>query len=671
MKKWILFVMLMAVLLSCCACGQETATVEGSAPETEQTQPAQDTATEPTELDIYASMDETVPVDGVYKIHSVVGLQNMANHPDAKFELVRDIDLQGAELFPVGSQSAPFTGELNGANFTVSNFTLKTSQEGDLGFFGVLQGKVRNLNLKDMTLVADENTRQIGAMAGVTSGSISRCSASGSITVAQAAEQSSCGAAAGVVNGGEILYSNFAMDIAFDAPGQAYVGGMAGQILGGVVNDNDTTGKLDVTKGSNKTVGLLAGKLSNAQMNGCAFVGASNTVDGQLYEEFNGEQENAEMSRCLRRDNSAEPLPENVQALRDKVEANMRAQGTIQWRVSEVLYHDCSCALAVCHGAFYPEKIYQGIPYNHKAGSLDRFQYCFDENGVAQDWIYDTLAFEGHDMYMGNDCSTSIQKAWLTVSNSITFTGAAQEIPDRHMGTIPVGDWTWDLGKIPWYSIDYIEATDEQVMYEAYAQLRKGDAISYVIEEGGHTRMCAADAVVVRDAEGKIDPTYSYALFHEQGAPVTWEPYYSTWRIDYKYTFANLYMATAVPLTMEELLTGEMETPEATLEGGCEGKAGLTTGVVKANYAVDSVTMVITDEAGQEVLNHRLFTAVGKHEDHSNNSVFIRKVTMEYDMANFALPLRDLILEPSRTYRCTVTANLATGDSFVVKDYTF
>ena len=121
-----------------------------------------------------------------------------------------------------------------------------------------------------------------------------------------------------------------------------------------------------------------------------------------------------------------ETLPANVQALRDKVEANMRAQGSTFWRVSQVLYHDCSCALAVCHGAFYPEKIYQGIPYNHKASSLDRFLYCFDEEGVAKDWVYDMPAFEGHDMYMGNDCSTSIQKAYLTVSNSITFSGASK-----------------------------------------------------------------------------------------------------------------------------------------------------------------------------------------------------------------------------------------------------
>ena len=169
----------------------------------------------------------------------------------------------------------------------------------------------------------------------------------------------------------------------------------------------------------------------------------------------------------------------------------------------------------------------------------------------------------------------------------------------------------------------------------------------------------------------RIYGKYSYVHFHEQGAPVTWEPYYTTWRIDYKYTFANLHMDHCVPVTIEELQTGEMEPSEATLEGGTDGKAGLTTGTVKANYSLDSVTMVITDENGETVFDHRMFTAVGKHEDHTNNSVYIRKVTFDYDMAFFALPLRNVQFREDGTYHCTVTANLATGDSLVVKDYTF
>jgi len=652
-KKFIAIILLFVLVLSCCACNKEE-TKETAAP------------TEPQEIDVYADIDETVPQDGVYKIHSIKGLQNMAAHPDGKFEVIRNIDLGGAVLTPVGTAAAPFTGEVTGNNFVISNFTVSGGE--NVGLFGVLDGTVNGVHLQNVTVTVDAATKNVGGMAGVLNGRISRCAVTGQITAEQNAGGLHCGGLVGT-SAGEVIYTNIDVDILCTG-GAAQVGGLVGTVTDGSVSDCETAGRLDVT-GTGKTVGLVAGKGEKGQILRCVFLGESNTKDGKLFDEFVGQQQEATVEACLRRDNSAPPLPEKVQKLRDTVEANMRAQGTVLWNVSEVLYHDCSCALAVCHGAFYPETQYMGIPYNHKAGSLDRFLYCFDENMVAKDWIYDTLAFEGHDMYMGNDCSTSIQHAWLTVGNSFTFTGAAQEIPDRNMGTLPVGDWTWQLDKQEIYTEAYIKATEEQVMYEAYALLRKGDAITFANEEGGHTRMCATDAVVVRDEAGLIAPEYSYVLFHEQGAPVTWEPYYTTWRIDYKYTFANMHMEHCVPVTIEELQTGEMEPSEATLEGGTDGKAGLTTGTVKANYSLDSVTMVITDENGETVFDHRMFTAVGKHEDHTNNSVYIRKVTFDYDMAFFALPLRNVQFREDGTYHCTVTANLATGDSYVVKDYTF
>ena len=648
MKKLIAIMLLFALVLSCCACQKQEAQSQSG------------------ELDVYADIDETVMQDGVYKIHSIRGIENMAAHPEASFEVIRDIDLGGAVLSPIGTKENPFTGSVNGNNFVISNFTVRGGE--DVGFFGGLDGDVKNLHLKDMTVEAGADTRNVGGLAGVFTGQISRCVLTGTIVTGADTKELNCGGLFGS-GSGHAIYTNIDMDVNCIG-GKTNAGGLAGSVTGGSIMDCETAGTIDVT-GSGKTMGLVAGCVQDANIERCVFLGESNTQDGKLYIEFVGQNRNTSVVDCLRRDNSAAPLAPNVQALRDKVESTMRAMGTIQWTVSEVLYHDCSCALAVCHGAFHPETIYQGIPYNHKAGSLDRFLYCFDENMVAKDWVYDTLAFEGHDMYMGNDCSTAIQKSWLTVSNSITFTGASQEIPDRNMGTIPVGDWTWDLGKQAWYTIDYIKATDEQVMYEAYAQLRKGDAITYSIEEGGHTRMCATDAVVVRDEAGNIAPEYSYALFHEQGAPVSYEPYYTTWRIDYKYTFANLLMADAVPVTMEELLTGEMEPAEASLVGGTTGKAGLTTGKVVANYAVDSVTMVITDGAGNQVFNHRMFPGVGKHEDHSNNSVYIRKVTYEYDLSFFALPLRYVPFAEDGSYHCTVTANLATGDRIQVLDYSF
>ena len=101
MKKLIAIMLLFALVLSCCACQKQEAQSQSG------------------ELDVYADIDETVMQDGVYKIHSIRGIENMAAHPEASFEVIRDIDLGGAVLSPIGTKENPFTGSVNGNNFVI------------------------------------------------------------------------------------------------------------------------------------------------------------------------------------------------------------------------------------------------------------------------------------------------------------------------------------------------------------------------------------------------------------------------------------------------------------------------------------------------------------------------------------------------------------------------
>lgn len=667
MRKIISIVLLFMLLLSCCACDL------GVAPQTDPTE----VTTEPSVAEVtndgedFSGVNELEPnEDGVYQIHSIAGLQNMANHLDADFELLCNIDLNGANWTPVGTRNAPFTGELDGGYFTISNFVIDTpTVDGDLGFFGVQDGMVKDLIITDMTILSTAEAKQIGGFAGTNLGRILRSEATGTITATEAAADAACGAAAGI-NEGNINNSNVTVDICYTATGSANIGGLAGVAKDGKIQYVNTLGKLEIAAGDNKNVGLFAGTAGDCQIQGGVFLGESNTVNGELFSNYAGTGNVENITECGYRDNNREPLTEGQLILRQRVEQMMRAMGTVEWTVSESLYYSCSCNLATCHGVYTAGMECHGIPYNHKGGSYGRFLYCLGDDNVMDDWIYTAGDFDGFDMYVGNDCSTALQHAWATVSNTISFGGARNEIPDRGKGTIPVGDWAWDLEEQYTYTIDYIKATGEQRMYEAYAKLRMGDAIVYSVQEGGHTRMAAADAVVVRNADGTIDPTNSYVLMHEQGAPRTFDPYYSSWYIDYKYTFANLYFDTAVPVTIQELLDGTMEPAEVTLEEGMEGKAGLTTGILKSNYHMDSVSMVITDGRGNQIFNHTLFTNTGKRND-TNSTDFMRKLMMEWDMANFAMPLSKVNFQNGESYHCTVTVSLATGDSVTVKDYSF
>jgi hypothetical protein len=234
---------------------------------------------------------------------------------------------------------------------------------------------------------------------------------------------------------------------------------------------------------------------------------------------------------------------------------------------------------------------------------------------------------------------------------------------------VAVGDWEWDLGYLPSLYEDYIVATGEQRMYEAYACLRKGDVIVNSVQAGGHTRMVAQDAVVVRTETGEIDGMESYILTHEQGAPRTKEPYFSSWAIDRHLSFSSIFLDWYVPCTMEAFVTGEFQEPMAEMRDGAEGKLGLTTGTVKTNYHIESVTLKIVDSKGEEVFNHIMFPSVGKVNDSSDNHS--RSYIDTVYMGRFATPLSDVYFELGETYNYDITVHIAPGQTFKVHESSF
>ncbi len=671
MKKIISVLLLLALLLTCAACGNaDKAETTGTAPEaTEETKnPSLEL------MDPYQFIDETVPEDGVYQIHSLTGMQNMLEHPDASFVVLKDIDLEGAELTSLGQ---PFTGEFDGGRFTISNFTVVPAANGDVGLFGENQGTLKNANFKNVTVSAGADSKRIGSIAAANAGTISRCSVEGTLAVSQAAADATCGGVVGE-NTGTISNSQFTVEMTYSAPGSASIGGLCGTVNGGSIDTLENFGGLEVTSGEGKLVGLLVGQAKDVEIKNGGFVGATNTIDGKLFTDFAGKEENVTFTTCSWRDNSAEPLPANIQALRDKVEQAMYDMGTVEWKVSQSLYHDCTCSLSVCHGAYTAGMTYIGLPYNHKGGNLERIQYCLDENNVMYPWVYESGAFDGFDIYVGNDCSTAILHAWWTVSNSVDFMRTRFQMPSYRgleLGVVPIGDWAWDQDLGTYNSRPYIEASDEQTVYESYALMHKGDAIFYNPEDvGGHTKMVASEPVVVRYQDGTINPELSYVLTDEQGAGESHDPEtntITTWALRTKMTFANLYGHEALPVTCEELLSGEMETPAATMENTMEGKAGMFTGLVKTNYYLNSVELLVTDAAGNVAFEKKMFPSAGKYYDAGSNDTLIRNFITEYDMAHFATALQSVRFEKGQTYSYTVTANLATGDSIQVSSGSF
>ena len=347
MKKLICIVLTLAVLLSCAACAKKQTDEKTAAMET--------TIDRSSPEGMFGHIDQTVPVDGVYKIWSAVGVLNMVNHPDAKFELLCDVDMQGAVLAPIGSEQTPFTGSIEGTNYNIMNFTVQGSGES-FGFVAVNKGSIQNLRLQNVTFLPADNAKFIGTCAGINEGNISRCFVSGAMDVTAAAAGAVCGGLTGS-NLGKIVNVESAVDVNVTAKNVAFVGGITGTSKGGKVDYTDMNGKLDVT-GANATVGLFAGDVQDTIFNGCAFVGASNTQDGKLFINFTGNSDDDELVVALDgrwRDNDVAPMPENIAALRDKVVNRMYEMGSIEWHVKEELLHDCKCSQSACVGIYTPD----------------------------------------------------------------------------------------------------------------------------------------------------------------------------------------------------------------------------------------------------------------------------------------------------------------------------
>lgn len=92
-------------------------------------------------------------------VNGTLGLNTKSAETARNFDkeiivLANDIDLQGAEWEPIGNKEHAFAGTFDGQEYTVSNFKV-TEKAGWAGLFGRVQGTVKNLNVKNVTIEAN------------------------------------------------------------------------------------------------------------------------------------------------------------------------------------------------------------------------------------------------------------------------------------------------------------------------------------------------------------------------------------------------------------------------------------------------------------------------------------------------------------------------------------
>lgn len=117
--------------------------------------------------------DITLTVDWTVKIYTVEDLLKMGTYLNGDFILMNDIDLSGVNWNPIGINSAPFTGHLDGNGHKISNLTIDTSNytnRSSFGLFGYISfATIEDLVIEDFEFTSEniEKTYYVGALAGI------------------------------------------------------------------------------------------------------------------------------------------------------------------------------------------------------------------------------------------------------------------------------------------------------------------------------------------------------------------------------------------------------------------------------------------------------------------------------------------------------------------------
>ena len=208
---------------------------------------------------------DATPIASVDEINGILA--------SGKYELVRSIDLGGAEWTPIGTSSSPFTGEFNGNGYTVSNFKITTGRKY-VGLFGYNNGVIKNLGVENFTVnVSYSGIVYAGGLVGSNSGSITNSYAAGNVSATAPSSYAHAGGLVGENGGGSITNSYATGEVSATAPSSyssAYAGGLVGSNSGDITNSY-ATGNVSATSTSSSSAyaGGLVGRNTGSSITNC------------------------------------------------------------------------------------------------------------------------------------------------------------------------------------------------------------------------------------------------------------------------------------------------------------------------------------------------------------------------------------------------------------------
>ena len=291
-------------------------------------------------------------------------------------------------------------------------------------------------------------------------------------------------------------------------------------------------------------------------------------------------------------------------------------------------------------------KTYYGVPYARTNGTLDEFeQFVVDGTFKPNSPFYEEI--------VGNHCSSSMVMSFQQIID-LTYSGALKplrsrtgllmfpkgvEIPPARNGSTNPDNWI---------SETCFAHNGQEAIFNGYAQLDKGDILYKNIDGSGHTRM-VSKVELYYSPTGKLMPNRSYVYCLEQTNAWYDTNKNSTWWIDKKYSFSQLWDTFFMPVTLciyhEEnpvivdnhiAMTGK-NTPDTIKT--------MLKGTIETDSQLTYVYITIKDQAGNIVSDHLHYNLTKEYKASLRN--------MHYPLAVDKLP--------AGTYTYNLRAGIARG----------
>ncbi len=357
-------------------------------------------------------------------------------------------------------------------------------------------------------------------------------------------------------------------------------------------------------------------------------------------------------------------------------EAYLRALCAVRWRSDVDLSYTHTGNGVGSRWNIVKGRLYEGLPYSYAGASLGAWldhPGTMDEDGVYNMTGLSVALIGGTSTTsrIGIDCSGTLSHAWQSIGAQVRTESTNAMTPNS--GFLKVGDYEAPESS---YTSTKTDCTNNgaSVMYEAYALLQKADGI-VTSNDSGHARF-VVDVNVVRNADGTINGTKSTVTVIEQFGIMSSEAkyydedlqeyVYLCMTVDKTYSFSNLYDTGYLPVTCKELIDpSPIAEPVVTDSVTTPTISNLFSGTISSTWALDNVTITITDSTGKVVQSSLMHP-----QRRTELAVKMSQFITDGNAGKLVGVINTSALAAGR-YHCTVTARTVAGHILTVRSFDF